>query len=153
MDCTWMSNFECRFMNTWFAQTMMDFRDWFYGTSFAKWMQGVVSSFVQVWWKLVDIFMQTPLWKICWFIWDLISFLLYWVRSIILLVRNLIYTILNGFVQMFTQLMSTFTDLSVFMWSSTSMLVSMFTLVLMIIWFWFLLRFFTWKYHYNRVKK
>lgn len=148
IDCTWMSDFEC----------------WLYTNPVSEWLTDLNHTLWRVWdnvwfkvqdsfWSIWDSFMTTTPWKIVWFIWDLLWFLLYGVRSIILLIWNLIYSVLNWFVQMFSQLLSTFTDLSVFMWSTTSMLVSMFTLVIMLIWFQFLLRFFTWKFHYKKVWK
>lgn len=128
------------------------------------WFNNLAQTFAKVWDRIAYViwdafssirnaFMQTIPWKICGFIWDIVMFLLYGIRSILLLLWNLIYSILNWFVEMFTQLNSTFYDLSYFMWSSTSILISLFSLALLIIWFWFLLRFFTWKYFYNRHKK
>lgn len=96
-------------------------------------------------------FEHTILWNILWFIWDLIVFLLYAVRSILLLLWNIIYNIFNWFFDFFTQLNSTFEDLSLYMWSTTTIMFSFFLLILLIIVFWFLFRFFTWKYHYNKI--
>ena len=117
-----------------------------------KWFD-LIWHYISDWFSSIwNVFMQTYVWKILGFIWDIITFLLYWARSIILLVRNLIYSILNWSVQLFTQLMSTFTDLSLFLWSSTSILISLFSLVLFIICFQFLIRFFIWKFHYKWLK-
>ena len=85
------------------------------------------------------------------FIWDIISFILYAFRSIIFLTYNLIYSILNWFVALFTQLTSTFSDLSVFMWSTTAILIYMFLLVILYIVFQFVLRLLLWKFHYKKV--
>lgn len=148
MDCEWMNNFECWLQNTDFAQWL----SWISQNLWKVWDKvafSISDSFSSVW----NSFMSTSAWKFIWFIWDLVLFLLYWVRSIILLVWNLFYSILNWFVELFTQLLSTFTDLSWFMGSSTSILVSLFVLVLLILWFQFLFRFFSWKYHYKKVSK
>lgn len=103
---------------------------------------------------VVDYFLHnTVVWNIVSFIWDMIMFLLYSVKSIISLVWNLLYSILNWFVDMFVWLWNTFIDLSYFMGAKTSMLISMFILVLIIIGFQFLLRLFLWKFHYKKVSK
>lgn len=148
VSCEWMNSFEC----------------WLQNSDIAGWGRSLNNTLWSIWdkisdtvggafWSIRNAFMSTSAWKVVWFIRDMISFLFYGVRSIILLLWNLLYSILNWFVALFTQLLSTFTDLSFFMWSTTSLLISLFILVLLIIWFQFLLRFFTWKYHYNKVKK
>lgn len=103
--------------------------------------------------SLRNVLMNTVIWKIFSFLWDIVMFLLYGVRSIILLIWNLIYTIFNWFVtDLFIWVSDTFYNLSYYMWSSTSILVSLFILTLIIIWFQFLIRFFMAKYYYNKNK-
>lgn len=126
---------------------------WFFD-SLLSWWESANQTLGKVWDHIVNAisgaftnvrnaFMTTIPWKICQFIWDILSFLFYWVRSIILLIRNTLTSILNWFIEMFSWLLWTFTDLSYFMWSTTSLLISMFICVMLIITFGFIFRFFT----------
>lgn len=91
--------------------------------------------------------------KVFKFIWEIIEFVYYWFRSIIFLLWNILQSVIFGFTGMFNWLMDTFTNLSYYMWSTTSLFVSLFCIVLLIIIFGFLLRFFTWRFHYKVFSK
>lgn len=147
MDWSWNTALSDALNNSTFWQYMQGI-----GDTLWRFADKTVGNFNNVMWNIGDFFINI-VWKPILFIWDLIVYLLYAIKSIIVLVWNLLYSILNGFIEMFVWLWQTFHDLSYFMGVKTSMLISMFILVLIIIWFQFLLRLFLWKFHYKKVSK
>lgn len=108
------------------------------------------SSAWKEFWQAVETFVNWTT-RIFNFIWEIIQFIFYGFRTIIFLLRNLLQSVLFWFTSLFTRLIDTFTTLSLFLWPTTSLIVSMFCIALLFIIFWFLLRFFTWRFHYKKV--
>ena len=104
------------------------------------------NAFSSLWVYLAD----TPLWLLIDFIWWIFRFLYYGAKSIYYLVINLFSTVtwsvtyyLNG----------VFSTMGYFTWSSTSVFISLFQLVLILIVFSFIVRVILWKFHYNNKTK
>lgn len=82
----------------------------------------------------------------------MIEYLFYAVKSIFNLLRNVLYAVLDWSVSIFGWLIQTFEDLSLYMWKPTSLLLSLFVIVLIILIFQFILRILFWKFHYKKMK-
>ena len=122
--------------NTWWDSLS----EWLNNTDFARWLMEIkgsmISSANSIWQSIWDVtssifnaFMMTPLGKICWFIWGIVEFIYYAVRSILLLLWWVLNSFLNWFTELFWRLLWTFNNLSVFMWSSVSLLINLFLVV------------------------
>lgn len=101
---------------------------------------------------IIDAFLDSPLWKVVTFIWSMIEYLFYAVKSIFNLLRNILYAVVDWSVSIFGWLIQTFEDLSLYMWKPTSLLLSLFVIVLIILVFQFIFRILFWKFHYKKFK-
>lgn len=106
-------------------------------------------SFESLW----RAFMDTPLWSILSFLWGIIEFIFFAFKSIVRLIWDILYTVLDWSVSVFSWVTETFENLSLYMWKPTVFLFELFCIVLMLLIFQFIIRILFWKFHYKKMSK
>ena len=114
-----------------------------------NWFTAFFSAWGDVFWNFGSWFMSTPFGWVINFIKWVIQFVYFGVKSVLVLIWNLRNSIVGGAYSVTWYLSDTFEGLSVFLGVSTSTLVALFELTLILIVFWFIVRVFLWKFHYN----